>query len=370
MNLYRILCALGTASAKALRASAIAFVAIVGLTACDVHEFPNPPAESDVCIRLTYDPDFTYWNHSCRNNEVSEVGLGDTYDNTLTVGKIRYIVRSYPMGKARSNDTRSNDNYTREYIFTKDVAEGYDHEVTISLPDGDYDIIVWSDFVETSATTPYYNASDFGEIEIQGDHAANTDYRDGFRGVNSISLRASTIEHAPDTVDIEMYRPLAKFEFITEDVVEFIRKEIARTSSRSIDTDAYDDADPASRVNVEDYSVVFYFYGYMPDTYSSFTNTVVSSSTGVYFKSPITKLTNSTASLGYDYIFVNGDESTVYLQLAILDADDEELSKTEIVAVPIRRSHHTILQGSFLMQNAAGGVSINSEYDGEFNLVF
>ena len=92
----------------------------------------------------------------------------------------------------------------------------------------------------------------------------------------------------------------------------------------------------------------------MPHAYSMYTDKPVDSSTGVMFESTLRKLSESEASMGFDYVFVNGKKSAV----------------TEPIEVPLKRSHHTTLTGMFLMSEASGGVTINPDFDGDHNLIF
>ena len=305
------------------------------LSACDVHEWPETPEFVKLHLRLNYETDMTEWEHLYDGAEVIEQGYGETYDNHRDYGKIRYIVRTYPV----SEKMRTTSDYTQEFVFTKDISEGYDHEVTLDL--------------------------------LQGDHKGNNDYRDAFRGSNNISLVADIIEHQPDTLDIAMQRPLAKFEFVTNDVVEFIDKESVRVASKANGNKAASSDDtPTRAVNIEDYKVVFYYVGFMPDAYSMNTDKPVDSSTGVMFESTLRKLSESEATMGFDYVFVNGKKSAVTVQIGIYDNEGTQLSLTEPIEVPLKRSHHTIMTGMFLMSEASGGVTINPDFDGDHNLIF
>ena len=336
------------------------------LTACDVHEWPDTPEFVKLHLRLDYETDMTVWEHLYDGESVMEQGLGETYDNHHALGKIRYIVRTFPI----SEKNRSKQEYTQEFTFTKDISEGYDHEVTLDLLPGDYNILVWSDLVKSANDVPFYDAKNFAEIRLQGEHHPNTDYRDAFRGTNKISLVADIMERLPDTLDIKMQRPLAKFELITNDVLEFVDKESTRVASKANGGKAVTDNDPPSRViNLEDYRIVFYYVGFMPDAYSIYTDKPVDSSTGVFFESTLKKLTESEATLGFDYMMVNGKKSMVTLKIGVFDNEDLQLSMSEPIEVPLQRSHHTVIRGMFLMSEASGGVSINPDYDGEFNLI-
>ena len=347
--------------------SILLYIIIGMLTACDVHEWPDTPEYVKCHLRLKYETDMTEWKHLYDGSEVMEVGYGETYDNHRDYGKIRYIVRTYPV----SENMHSTSDHTQEFVFTKDIAAGYDHEVTLDLLPGNYRMMVWSDLVKTSGDTHFYDATNFAEIRLLGKRKGNDDYRDAFRGSNHISLIADIMERLPDTLDITMQRPLAKFEFVTNDVKDFIEKESTRVTSKANGNKAAssDDA-PTRAVNIEDYKVVFYYVGFMPDVYSMYTDKPVDSSTGVMFESTLKKLTETEATVGFDYVLVNDKKSAVTVQIGIFDKEGTQLSLTDPIKVPLKRDHHTLLTGMFLMSEASGGVTINPDFDGDHNLIF
>lgn len=344
----------------------IIYVPLVLLTACDVHEWPDTPENVTFRLKLRYERDMTVWEHLYDGTEVTEQGLGDTYDNGREHGKMRYIIRAYPLTEKQ----RPAQKYTREFVFTKDITEGYDHETTLDLAAGDYRIMVWSDLVENDDDDPYHDAGDFAEITLQGDHRGNDDYRDAFRGTGDISLTADVAEYVPGTLEITMQRPLAKFEFITNDLAEFIQKEGLRIAAKSGGAESASGNEPATRVNIEDYKVAFHYVGFMPCAYSMLTDKPVDSSTGVMFRSDLKELNDREASMGFDYVFVNGTESAVTVQVGLYDKEGTRLSLTEPIRVPLRRNRHTVLRGKFLMSEASGGVTINPDFDGDHNLIF
>ena len=187
------------------------------LTSCDVHEWPETPKYVKLHLRLTYETDMTIWNHLYDGEQVIDQGFGETYDNQLESGKIRYIVRTYPI----SEKQRTMQDYTQEFVFTKDVVDGYDHEVTLDVLPGNYNVMVWSDLVETSGDTPFYNDDSFVEILLQGDQTGNINHRDAFFGKDNITLSAKSGAQLSKTINIRMKRPLAKFEIVANDLMEF-----------------------------------------------------------------------------------------------------------------------------------------------------
>lgn len=73
------------------------------------------------------------------------------------------------------------------------------------------------------------------------------------------------------------------------------------------------------------------------------------------------------AELGFDYVFVNGHESSVTVSVEIYDRDGTLLSRSQPISVPLVRNKVTIVRGKFLTVKAEGGVSIDADFDGEYN---
>ena len=332
--------------------------------ACDVHELPEAPEYNKCHLRLKYETDITEWLHKYDGVSVKEEGIGDTYDNHMVNGKIRYIVRAYPI-TTRRNRSVMDYGHTQEFVFTRDISGSYDHEMTLDLLPGEYNIMVWSDLVGRTGSTPFYDAANFAEIFLQGEHSGNNDYRDAFRGTNTISIVSDIVSRPPDTLDITMQRPLAKFELITNDLEDFIAKEIEYLEQEA----ATRGEEAPTRVETDNYKVIFFYSGFMPDTYNMNTDKPVDSSTGVFFESKMDILNEQEASLGFDYVFVNGKNSAVTVQIGVYDNNERQLALSNPIDIPLRRSSHTILKGSFLMQHASGGITIDSNFDGNHNII-
>lgn len=339
----------------------IMYMPLLLLTACDVHEWPETPEFVKFHLRLNYETDMTEWHHTYDGASVIEQGLGETYDNHQEYGQIRYIVRTYPI----SEKQYTSQSYAQEFVFTKNISEGYDHEVTLDVLPGNYKVMVWSDLVKKSSDLSFYSADNFSEIVLQGDYQGNEDHRDAFRGVAEASWVADILEQIPDTLDVLMQRPLSKYEFITTDLDEFIDKEIEYLSKVA----ASRGETPPSRINTDEYDVVLYFSGYMPSAYNMNSDKPVDSKMGVVFNSKINVLNENEASLGFDYVFVNDKKSAVTVQLGLYDKEDRQIALTDPINVPLQRSHHTIIKGSFLMQQTSGGITIDPEFDGNHNIV-
>lgn len=348
-------------------AGLLGFVAaLVGLAGCDVHEWPEPAEKVQFRLKLTYATDMTEWGHTYDGSAVTETNIGPTSESVRSHGTMRYIVRAYPRTGSGSNLYSSEG--VREFTFTRSVSDGYDCEADLWLEPGDYDLAVWSDMTEAEGDTPFYDAGNFSEITLQGEHEGNNDWRDAFRGEGSLRLVSDYMERQTETVEVEMGRPLAKFEFVTTDLVEFMKKEAVRLTEKVGASVTGKQDVPA--IDLGNYTLVFGYVGFMPSAYSVFSNEPVDSSTGVAFASYLERIDETEASLGFDYVFVNGKETATTLRIALYDKDGELLSLTDPIRVPLKRSRHTVIRGSFLMQKASGGVSIDPAYDGDYNIIF
>lgn len=331
------------------------------LTACDVHEWPETPESVKFNLRLNYETNLTKWYHLLEKTDVIEEGYGETYDNHQQTGLIRYIVRAYPVWEKQ----RANQAYTKEFVFTKNIIEGYNHEVSLELPEGEYNIMVWSDLVQKNKDPFFHNADNFAEIVLQGDHQGNTDYRDAFQGTGNIKLEAQIVEYVPSTCDITMQRPLAKYEFQTTDLQEFYKEELEYLTKMA---ESRGEELP-TRVNTDNYKVKFVYAGYMPNTYNMYADKPIDSKMGVLFESKLNVLGENEASLGFDYVFVNHQPTSVMVQIGFYDDKGRQVALSKPIQVPLKRDFHTILRGTFLTKEASGGLIIDPEFDGDHNVV-
>ena len=330
----------------------------IALTGCDVHEFPELPASHQVKLHLSFSTDLPVWEHSIDyRSDLPSV-------TEPLSGIMHYTVRIYP----HYDKARALPQCVAEYSFSRNVAGFYDCDADVEIPNGNYDVMVWADFYEGGgdASHPFYDISDFSAISLTMPHRAVTDYRDAFRGVVNVSVDNS---QAQQVVEVPMQRPLAKFEFVTIDLKEFVTNEAHRLSAKDAALSPENaPAEVPSRVSLDDYRVIVYYEGYMPSVFNMFTDRPVDSRTGAAFESTLSQLSDSEASLGFDYVMVNHAETAVSVRIALLSADGEVISTTPAIRVPLKRSVHTIMRDKFITMRASGGIGVDPDYDGEFNI--
>ena len=145
-------------------------ISLMLLTSCDVHQWPETPELVKCHLRLNYQTQMTEWEHLYDGSNVIEQGIGNTYDNRREYGKIRYIIRTYPV----SEKMRTASDYTQQFEFTRDINKGYDHQVTLDILPGNYNIMVWSDLVQKEGNDHFHDAGNFAEIRLQESTGATT----------------------------------------------------------------------------------------------------------------------------------------------------------------------------------------------------
>ena len=347
--------------------TALLLTALLVAVGCDVHQWPEPkepsPESPDpVTLRLRYGPDFWVWRHLYdpkqdehpvemypdSDFDPAHPGTTSVYDNTLSSGLMKVGVKVYRSGNL--------SNCIAEYEFVREVSEGYDCEVDIELEQGDYEVVAWSQLLEGAGSAPFYEASDFRGIGIIGEnYRGSTDHRDAFRGRTSLGFPGGSVSSGEKVFEVQMRRPMGKFEFETIDLSEFLDNETRR---RSLST----------RAKAEDYTVVISYPLYYPNGYNAVSDDIASDS-GYRFETKMTVTGESEASMGFDYVFINNiTDGAVQAQVSVYDLAGEQVAHSQTIMIPIRRDHHTILRGAFLTMNANGGVGIDPDYDGDHNV--
>lgn len=334
------------------------------LVSCDIHEWPEelPPEIVPFTLHLDFDTAMPIYEEINNSNTRGE----EERDK-------RYIIGVYPYDKA-GNPTRVADT---TIVFTKNGDEDYNHSIQLNIPEGNYNFLVWTDFVDDNTQSDlYYKTDDFVEIILsdRNHHVGNTDYRDAFRGEMSSYVLAdnpyyNSISRVLESeVTIPMQRPMAKFKIIATDLQEFTRyakrliaqKAASKEDGTRSETRAF---------NLEDYRVVIRYNGFMPCSFNMFTNKPADAWTGVSFSSRLTALSDDEVELGFDYVFVNGSESSVSVVIEVYDWEDDLVSRSNAITIPIVRSKLTVVRGDYLTLKAAGGVGIVPEFEGDYNYV-
>ena len=356
---------------------------LILLASCNVHEWPEEAGESyPFILYMNFDTDLplhkeVYYTRSDNGSRADE----NEYD-------IRYVVNVYSV-KDESDDNRWIEN---TYTFSRTYVKDHNFSVELALPEGRYKFRVWSDHVAKGLQDDhFYLTSDFAEIKLDesGTHPGSNELRDAFRGtaygeVYNPEIYQIRFGKAPEnSATANMKRPMGRYEFISTDLDEFLDKAIqnldpkiladmlAEAASRAEeDMDTKGEGfwngltrdEVADAIGLENYKVIFSYNAFMPSSYNIYTDKPSDSSTNISYESRMRVGANG-MQLGFDYILVD-DQTTMNINMDILNGDGQVVASTKGVEVPVVRSKNTIVKGSFLTVTSGGGVSINPDFDG------
>ena len=328
---------------------------ILLLSACDVHEFPveTEPERQEVTLHLNFHTDLPLHQVVEQPTSRAVSSAPEDYD-------IRYQVRIYKADESGAYDKES----YQPVLETKDEVTALNHDLHLTLEVGNYRFVVWTDYVDDGGQDDkFYATDDFEEITLQGEtHPGNTDFRDAFRGQKETTVTAGA---EPQEVTVEMERPMARYNFVTTDLDVFLTRVLEQQAAAG-QSNSREGSDTKA-VNLDDYRVTFLYTGFMPSAFNILSNAPVDARTGVSFEGQLKQLSDTEAEVGFDYVFVNGSESTVQVALQVCDAAGEVVATAGPIDVPLMRSRLTTVRGAFLTSEASGSVGIQPGFDGEWN---
>ena len=124
----------------------------LAVNSCYVHQFPKDGTPAQVDIQLYYDTDLPPF---------LTLDVDSMYTKSSSERDLRYILRFH---RRLSDGTYARD-AEYSYTFTKDDVTDLNHNVTMFVPEGDYRLLVWSDYVnQGSEEHLYYNTDNFTDI--------------------------------------------------------------------------------------------------------------------------------------------------------------------------------------------------------------
>lgn len=372
---------------------AIALLAVVSTSSCSVHEWPEDAPEpiKPIPFKILLDVDNTITDYKTVTCDTTRpANIEEDEDTRSTTHDIRYILNFY------NHDGEGDLDRTvvAQYIFTQDEFFNPDYLAEVELLPGKYRVMVWSDFVKQGVTEDnFYLTDNFASIALRkGTHSGCDEMRDAYighkdfeivdpskieieepeqgtsnEGENGEGNNEIDLEHIND-ITVNLTRPMAKFRFISTDLELFVTRMIEREIEKMKARGEYTKGDETKvTVDLDDYTVVFYYSGWMPFEFNMYMDWTASSRQGENFKSKIIQLSNKEAELGFDYVFVNANiESHMHISLEVFDRDGESVASMAKYAVPLMRNKLTTVRGEFLTSKAEGSIGISPGFDDEF----
>jgi hypothetical protein len=322
------------------------------------------PSTFGVNVRLTFDGTWALYREVINSrNEESVEQLSDESINALSddTHQRRYIVLAYPANTLSDPE---------RFVFTKSSDGSWNSTLEVKLEEGDYDFYVWADYVDVgSEEDKYQTTSDFEQIALMMPYSGTDEFRDAFRGFKKgVSIADGTELAELQTVDISMERPLARFRVITTDVDEFANTVLGNLGAG--DLDGYNSSYEYVAALLKNYTIRFYYTGFVPSVYDLFSDAPVDSRTDLYFDGVITRISDSEAEIGFDYVFVGSLPTSVSLAMGVYDRNGDLITMSSSMDVPLQRGGITVVTGKFLSSQSGSGATINPQFSGDYNLKY
>ena len=324
-NLIILLCALGLMAAG-----------------CSIHEVPEGGDDAALALSLEI----------YLNQEVPVLSRIN-YSTKSAASEARYIVRFFPI---------VGDHYIKDapFEFVANESDLTDRRYVLDVPPMNYHLEVWADWVD--ASEPYYNAADFGAIEVNTNpYSGACLHRDAFCGAKDLDLSGYNASNSVATATITLSRPNARLSFIATDKDDFIdywAGVIAMNNGTGVkDLDA---------VDLSAFKVVVTYPQYMPSVYNLHDGVVTDSATGVSFETTMHELKDGSLEVAWDWILATDSDASVVVSLAIYDDEGNLINQISNLQVPLSPGFGTTVSGKLLTSSAHSGVVLDPTFDGEY----
>lgn len=252
------------------------------------------------------------------------------------------------------------ENIVFSTVLTQEVTDKSNLTFNAGLHTRKYKAVIWMDYIlkEDNGDLYYLTLNGMSAIRTQpiASYRGCDDFKDAQTVVFPFDLTDQTEWFSHITIDIPLQRPLAKITFEATDFEEFARKE-------GCPEDKYEEF-------AKNYLIHFSYNGYLPTGFNVLTQKLNDSQTGYRFDStPSWILNTPDARMGFDYVFVNGDQSSVTISLEVVSRKDGTVvNRADGIVVPTYRGKETVVRDKFFTKDYVPGIGINPEFDGEFNV--
>ena len=256
----------------------------------------------------------------------------------------RFIVEAYLDRQVAARQTVYEEDFNRASL-----------SVSMKLHARNYRILVWADYVnaETPEQGLVYDAENLAFILPAGKYIGNSRYKDVFAASAMADLTSFRNHWGAETsLDVELYRPVARYELVAKDVATFLNK----LSTGGLKGESF-----TARVKYSDY---------LPTGYNLWDDVPKNSLMYMEYKVAFERPADGTKELilGFDYVLTDAGETvSIPVELEILNEKNEVLARTAF-RVPCERGKNTTVRGNFLTSDANGGIGIDPDYDGDLEV--
>lgn len=311
---------------------------LCGFCGC-VHEYPEDggidPTKVNVVLKLSTADPFTAVTRAPDDEKVY----------------IHYIVEVY-------KDAYKGNPLERKEVTVEKNADGTSQAtVNLSLHAANYKVAVWASAVpRADGTGGLFTTARLTAIRLNEPYIGNTRRKECYDARMDIDLLGAEWNESLN-LSQTLTTPMAGVEVVSTDLKKLALAHLNAAKQPQL-ADAW----------WKEYHIKWTYDMYFPTQYNALIGQPVKAATGMGFTSDISPLNDEEASLGYDFMFVNGKTANQYFSLTLYGANDNKLNAYEGINAPLERGKLTVIRGDYLTKEHSSGTGIDPGFDGEINI--
>lgn len=322
-------------------------VALPQLSSC-VHEYPQYPGVNptavDLSITLDTDPSVT------EGSVLAGRKSGEASCMYFVVEIYEGGFEGEPVVR-RELAVRCADDGSSQVRFTE------------TLPAGDYKVAAFAACAEDIyGGGCMYDVDDLSAITFRNpEYEGALDLKECYDARFDIRL-SSDLWYQAVEVQRTLTSPMGRLEIVSTDAEEFLTKAQGMPSAGPQPPFVMDES------NWEEYRVRWDYVLYFPVGYNVLAGLPNKAETRVSFTSGIEPVSEGSVLLGYDYVFVNGEQTSVSVTLSLLDGEGELINTYSGLQATLYKGRTTVIYGEYLTQNRGSGIGIDPGFDGNIDI--
>lgn len=253
--------------------------------------------------------------------------------------------------------------FVARQIIYQNITDGRDEitlPVNMKLHARNYEIAVWTDYVQmpdeeegiTGTEEYFYNTTDNHLLTVLGSetYRGNNEYKDAFCGSARLDLEEYRDEwNAQVSLDMELKRPVARYELVANDVAKFLKR--------------FDDG----TLSGSSFTVRLKYISYLNVGYNVLERLPRHGLMYMQYERTIknTELKDkATLPIAFDYVFAAEDAVTripVTLEIVV----NKEVAASATFNITARAGRNTTITYGFLTADPNGGIDFDPGFDGQ-----
>lgn len=244
-------------------------------------------------------------------------------------------------------------------VIYQEIQNG---ETTVSIPLSmklharKYQLAVWADYVaksEEETLQTFYGATDMEFILRATSYKGNSQYYDAFYGNTPLDLSPYRNQwNVTVPVDVNMSRPMAKYNLIATDVTKFLKKVADK------------------EITGKKFTVTVKYNYYLPTGFDALTGRLKNSLQYIEYNKTVDLTTlqkeenKDEFNIGFDFLFINNETaSSIPVTIEITNESKKVVARYQNLKIPYERNKETNIRGYFL--TASPGISFDPDFNDE-----